>query len=438
MPVRKLGTWLALVACATVLIAAFTASSAIAGQSAGAHHRIVGRGRSHSRRRARWHAAFYPQQCPDPYPSVRDSANPLMLATPPGSDPLAGAQFFVDGPRHGPAAGAIAAMLGFDPRRFPVDYSWASFQALISQGAPLARMEADPVLMHKVLLLEKIASGSEANRISIYSGGGGPGAIFGQTQKILCHNLTADPGSIPILSTYFMHPVVGGCPTPAMMTAMHPAFVRRVDEMAEGIANRPAVVLVENDGIGSSSCVQRMGSMPQWEADLRFEALTMEALPHTVVYLEGGYSDSNSPRYTARVLNAAGVRQIRGFWTNDTHSQWTIHEARWGAKVSRLTGGAHFVINTAGNGRGPKLNPHPKWQGVEDLCNAPGRGLGPLPTTDPGLPDVDAFLWTGVPGSSSGHCNGGTDPGHWWMAGALVLAANAQDKLGPGFPNNPY
>ncbi|HEX8975113.1 MAG TPA: glycoside hydrolase family 6 protein [Solirubrobacteraceae bacterium] len=385
----------------------------------------------------RAHAA-YAQQCPDPYPAQRDPGNPLMLPQAPGPNPLNGAQFFVAGPRHGPAAEAIATLLGRDPSKYPVSYSWARFSDDLSHGALLAKLNADPALAWKVHMLEKIASGPETNRFSIFSGGGGPGAIFGQVQKIFCLNLTADPGTIPIISTYFMHPVVGGCPTPAMMSAMGPAFRRRVDELAAGVANRPAVVLVENDAIGSSRCVQSKGSLPQWEADLRYETGAMAALPHTVVYLEGGYSDSNGPGYTARVLEASGVGRIRGFWTNDTHSQWTINEIRWGEQVSRLAHGADFVINTAGNGQGPLLNRHPTTQGVEDLCNAPGRGIGPRPTTDTGFAHVDAFLWSGVPGGSSGHCHGGTASGTFWLAGAISLAAHAQGKLGPGYPADPY
>ena len=150
-------------------------------------------------------------------------------------------------------------------------------------------------------------------------------------------------------------------------------------------ANRPAVYLLELDGIGSSGCVRKMGSLGIWEADLRYEVSKISSLPHTVVYLEAGYSDANGPRYTARVLNAAGVGTIRGFWTNDTHLNWTISEIKWGDKVSRLTHNAHFVINTAQNGNGPKKNPHPVTQGNEDLCNPPGRGLGPRPTTDTGF-----------------------------------------------------
>ena len=434
--------WRSLAACAAVLTLATFAVSAAAAARPGRFAVLAAGaargGRSSVAPDPRAYAASYPQECADPYPAVRDPSNPLMLPTPPGSDPLNGANFFVNGPRNGHAAGAIATMLGMSPTTFPDNYSWASFQALISQGPFLAKMQANPALLRKVVLLEKIASEPESQKVTSYSGGGGgPGAIFSSTENLLCFNMTADPGSIPILPTYFMHPVVGGCPTPAEMVAMGPTFRRRVDELAAAIENRPAVVLVEIDGIGSSSCVQSMGSMPQWEADLRYEAETYEALPHTVVYLEGGYSDSNSPAYTARILNAAGVRRIRGFWTNDTHAQWTINEARWGEQISRMTGGAHFVINTATNGTGYKRNPHPITQGVEARCN-PGSGLGPPPTTDTGLPDVDGFLWTGVPGMSSGMCKGSPPPGHWWLAGAISIAAHAQDKLGPGYPANPY
>ena len=77
--------------------------------------------------------------------------------------------------------------------------------------------------------------------------------------------------------------------------------------------------LLELDAPGSSKCVRRMGSMPGWKADLRYEINRIRALPHTVVYGEAGYSDANSPRYTARILNAVGIRKIRGFFTNDTH-----------------------------------------------------------------------------------------------------------------------
>ncbi len=377
------------------------------------------------------------QQCAEPYPAQRDPANPLDLPVAPGSDPLTGANFFVDGPAHGAAAGAIAQLLGLNPKSLPNSESWAQLQAQLQSGPLAAQLAANPSLAQQVAELSKIAAQPEAQRFSIYSMGGGPGAIFKQAEKIFCSNMTADPGSIPIITTYFLHPALGGCPSAAQIQAYGPTFQRRVDEMAAATDRRPAVYLLELDGIGSSSCIMRHGGMPAWEADLRYEMNVMQALPHTVVYVEAGYSDSNSVAYTAKVLNAIGVRSIRGFFTNDTHQNWTINEVRWATKISKLTHGAHFIVNTAQNGRGPLLNAHPATQGIEDLCNPPGRGLGPRDTTNTGFVNADAFLWTYPPGNSSG-CGGGPSGGVFWAQRAVQLAENANAQLGPGLPSRPY
>jgi endoglucanase len=383
------------------------------------------------------HAATYRQQCSERFPPHRDPSNPLDLPVAPGSDPLSGARFFVPGPAHGSAAAAIAQSLGLNPKNLPSGESWSSFTSDFSHGPLAARAASTNGLARNLAELSKIASQPEAQRISIYSEGGGPGAIFAQTEKIFCQNMTADPGSIPIFDTYFLHPALGGCPTPAAVRAYGPTFRRRVDEMAAATGRRPAVFLLELDAIGSSSCIARDGAMPGWEADLRYEMDEMQALPHTVVYVEAGYSDSNSVRYTARILNAVGVDHIRGFFTNDTHEDWTINEVRWATEISKLTHGAHFIVDTANNGRGPLRNRDPRRNGTDDLCNPAGRGLGPLDTTDTGFPDADGFLWTHPPGNSSG-CGGGPPGGVFWPAMAIGLAERANQQLGPGFPSRPY
>jgi endoglucanase len=382
-------------------------------------------------------AAHAAQQCTGAYPAQRDPANPLALPASPGPDPLHGAHFFVDGPRHGQAASAIARLLGVNPDSYPDDYSWARFKHDLDFGALHRKLRRRPRVAHEVGLLEKIAQEPEAERFSLYSGGGGPGAIFGQVRKILCHNLTADPGAIPIFTTYFLYQA-GYCETRGEILAHRSTFRRQVNEMARGIGRHPAVMLLELDAVGASSCMARNGGLRAWEGDIRYEIGKVRALPHTVVYIEGGYSDAAGPRYTARVLNAVGVRSIRGFYTNDTHLNWTINEIRWASKVSRLTGGAHFIVNTADNGRGPKRNPHPVTQGNEDLCNPPGRGAGPRPTTSTGFRHADAFLWEHVPGESSGHCNGGTAAGTLFLHRTLVESGNANERLGPGYPSRPY
>ena len=377
------------------------------------------------------------QQCPDPYSATRDPSNPLSLPVAPGADPLTGASLFVDGPRHGEAAGAIAQLLGIDPTRYHDDYSWARFKADLASGRLHRKLVHSRALARKVNLLEKLADQPEAQRFSLYSAGGGPGAIFAQTQKIFCHNMTADPGSIPIITTYFLYQA-GYCETSGEIVAHRPTFERQVNEMVAAIERRPAVMLLELDAVGSSRCMERTGALTEWENDIRYEIQQVSTLPHTVVYVEGGYSDGNPPGYTANVLNAVGVRNIRGFYTNDTHLNWTANEIRWGDQVSAMTGGAHFIINTADNGRGPLLNPHPVKQGNEDLCNPPGRGAGMPTTTDTGNPAIDAFMWVHVPGISSGKCNGGTASGTFWLARALTEARNANARLGPHFASRPF
>ena len=377
------------------------------------------------------------QQCADPGSPTHDPANPLALTQPPGADPLTGAQLFVDGPAHGAAAGAIASLLGLKPTTLPSSESWSTFQHSLSSGPLATRLAADAGLAHKVSELEKIAAQPEVQKLSAYSRGGGPGAVFLQAEKLLCQNLTADPGAIPIFSTDFLNPAAGACPKTRALAAAGPVFRRRVNELADAIGHRSVVLLIELNSIGTSKCVQRGGSLPTWESFLRYEISTLSALPHTLIYTEAGYSDANSVSYTAEVLNTIGVGKIRGFYTNDTHLQWTSNEVQWATKISRMTHGAHFIVNTADNGRGPLLNPHPATQGIENLCNPPGRGLGPLPTTQTGFARADAWLWTAPPGNSSG-CGGAPPPGTFWPALAIRLAEHANGQCGPHSPSRPY
>ncbi len=374
------------------------------------------------------------QGCAVRYPAARDPANPLALPRAPGADPLHGARFYVAGPRSGMAARAIAKLVGVNPNRWA---SWARFRRALNHGRVHRELVRNPSLARQVRLLEKIASQPVGVMISRYSGGGSPRAIYNVTRQFLCGATQADPGSIPIINSYFLYQA-GYCETRSEILAHRRRFQSEVSAMTRAIGRRPVVMLLEMDAIGSSHCMARNGALPDWEGDIRYEIDKVAALPHTVVYVEGGYSDGADPAYTARVLKAVDVGRIRGFYTNDTHINWTIKEIRWGEKVSRLVGGTHFIVNTSDSGRGPLLNANPARQGVEDLCNPPGRGAGPRPTANPGYAGVDAFLWIHVPGESSGHCNGGTASGTFWLARTLGEAANANARLGPALPSLPY
>ena len=107
------------------------------------------------------------------------------------------------------------------------------------------------------------------------------------------------------------------------------------------------------------------------------------------------------------MLRRAGVSEIQGFYVNSTHFDWTSREIRYGQAIARMTGGKHFVVNTAENGRGPLVPRNRVRDGNEVLCNPPGRGLGPKPTFNTGYRYVDAFAWIANPGKSGGQCRPG-------------------------------
>ena len=422
----RLGLWFSGI-CATAVALAFALPAISAGRSTAAHGAVA---------------------CADPdVAAATNPANPLALPTAPtNGDPLQGAHFFVDGPRHGQAAGAIAQLLGINPMNYADGDSWAAFKASHA-GAINGNSKARR--------LSKIADQEETQNVSNFAQGGGPGAIASQTTKLLCNNMLADPtpATVPVLSTFLIFPQGKICSQLPAIQRWQATFKRLVDEMVGAIGRKRAVILMEIDSIGTSACLKG-GALTLWLQDLRYEAEQFSQLPHAVTYEEAGYSDANAAGWTAERLAKAGINLVRGFWTNGTHFAWSINEIRWAQNVAndiaRLTRGyrAHFVVNTAQNGQGPKLNPHPVQQGIESLCNPPGRGLGRLPTGNVSptfdgktFNGLDAFLWTGVPGRShNSNCPGGP----WQPAGvfdpqfASELAQNANQKLGPGFPSQPY
>ena len=118
-------------------------------------------------------------------------------------------------------------------------------------------------------------------------------------------------------------------------------------------------------------------------------------------------------------LRRAGVARAHGFALNVANFETTADNVRYGTALSRLLGGAHFVVDTSRNGNGPAQ----VGAGDRHWCNPPGRRLGAVPTTRTGHRLVDAYLWIKRPGESDGACGNGAPPaGQWWPEYALALA----------------
>jgi endoglucanase len=314
----------------------------------------------------------------------RDPQNPLELPSAPGAaSPLVGASFFVD--PHSEVANAA--------RRYPA--------------------------------LKTISTEPGTARFGSFSfGHNGVPNIATAVSRYLTRALVEEPGTVPLLATYrIVHGLCGHASDSRADIASYTGFI---DGFAKGIGSYRAVLFLEMDSLITMGCMSRHGQVVR-EQELQYAISTLTAnCPHLVIYLDAGAADALPARLAARYLLRSGVAQIQGFFLNATHFDWTSNEIRYGEKISRLTGGKHFVVNTGTNGRGPLRPPDRVHQGNEVLCNPPGRGLGPRPTADTGFPNVDMFAWTTNPGESGGPCRpGAPKTGVFWPAYALMLVRNA-------------
>ena len=329
----------------------------------------------------------------DTAPTVsRSPLNPLALLTPPPpTDPLTGATPFVD--PQSLAANAARQYQGSSP-------AWAQALDVIARQPAVQR----------------------------YGNWTGPNPGI-QVSQYLARASVLEPGTVPEISTYYVvdskRVQAAGCGHYADPAWRQNAYHRWISSLASGISSYRVIVFLEMDSLITTGCLSHHGVAVRL-AELHDAVNVLSQLPRAVVYLDAGAGDAVSAAKTASMLRRAGVSEIQGFFVNSTHFDWTSHEIRYGEQISRLTGGKHFVVNTAENGRGP-LHPRSRVKdGNEILCDPPGRGLGPLPTFTTGASNVDAFAWIAYPGRSGGACRPGAPPtGVFWPALAVQLVHNA-------------
>lgn len=197
------------------------------------------------------------------------------------------------------------------------------------------------------------------------------------------------------------------------------AYRKWIRDFAEGVGGRNAIVILEPDAVAGMDCLAAAGR--QERLSLLREAVRTLRSARASVYIDAGHSQWHAPEEMARRLKLAGIDQANGFSLNVSNFQTTPSNIAYGEKISRLTGGKHFIIDTSRNG----LPTNSK-----EWCNPRGRALGINPTTNTGHPLVDAFLWVKAPGESDGTCGGGPRAGTWWSAYALELSRMASRLSG--------
>jgi len=186
--------------------------------------------------------------------------------------------------------------------------------------------------------------------------------------------------------------------------ASYPPWVAAI---ANGVRGSDSIIVLEPDSLAlSADCGQQDARIAQ----VRAAAAAFRGTG-AKVYLDGGHSDWLGASAMAELLRRAGVTSVRGFATNVSNYNASAAERAYADEVSRLTDGAHYVVDISRNGAGS----NGEW------CNPQGRRLGAQPRITDSASPRDADLWIKPPGESDGTCNGGPPAGDWWDHSALEL-----------------
>jgi endoglucanase len=186
-----------------------------------------------------------------------------------------------------------------------------------------------------------------------------------------------------------------------------------IASFARGLAGRRAIVILEPDAVANMDCLSSADKATRISL-MQYAVQVLKAEGKTAVYLDGGNPRWHSANEQAARLRSVNVAGADGFALNVSNFFSNAENIAYGAKISELIDGKHFVIDTSRNGLGPTADA--QW------CNPPGRALGTPATTATGHTLVDAFLWIKAPGESDGACLGAPSAGEWWADYALGLA----------------
>ncbi|PRY36878.1 glycoside hydrolase family 6 protein [Umezawaea tangerina] len=206
----------------------------------------------------------------------------------------------------------------------------------------------------------------------------------------------ASAGKIPILVVYDIPnrdcggASGGGAPS-------HSAYRAWVDEVAAGLAGRPAAIILEPDVLPIMSNCQSADQQNQTKASIAYAGRKLKAgSSQAKVYLDIGNSAWLSPSEAASRLRAADVsNSADGISTNVSNYRTTSDEVAYAKAVLNAVGDSRLkaVVDTSRNGNGPL---------GEEWCDPAGRAIGTPSTTATGDSRIDAFLWVKLPGESDG------------------------------------
>jgi endoglucanase len=206
----------------------------------------------------------------------------------------------------------------------------------------------------------------------------------------------AAAGKIPILVIYNIpNRDCSGASSGGMPS--HAAYRKWIDQVAAGLAGRPATIILEPDVLAlMSNCLNR-SQQAETSASMAYAGRALKAASaRAKVYFDAAHSNWLAPAEMARRLVAADIaNSADGISTNVSNYRATGNEVAYAKKVLAAIGVPRLraVVDTSRNGNGP---PGDEW------CDPAGRAIGTPSTTATGDAKIAAFLWVKLPGEADG------------------------------------
>lgn len=169
---------------------------------------------------------------------------------------------------------------------------------------------------------------------------------------------------------------------------------------AGGIADRPAIVILEPDALGDFDCMSSTQVAERQNMLVNALAQFNAQAPNTWTYLDAGNPGWIDASTMAQRLHAAGLQSAHGFSLNISNFYNTAENTAYGtavnAELKTLFGYTKpYVIDSSRNANGSSSTP---W------CNPEGQKIGA--TSQPGG-GAEMLLWIKTPGESDGDCGVG-------------------------------
>jgi endoglucanase len=206
----------------------------------------------------------------------------------------------------------------------------------------------------------------------------------------------AAAGKIPIMVVYNVPnrdcggASSGGAPS-------HQAYRQWVDQVAAGLAGRPATIILEPDVLAMMSDCQSAAQQAETAASMAYAGKALRAgSSQARVYFDAAHSAWLSAGEMARRLVQADIaNSAHGISVNVSNYRANSELIPYAKAVVAATGAPNLkiVVDTSRNGNGPAGS---EW------CDPPGRAIGIETTNVTGDAAVDAYLWIKLPGEADG------------------------------------